>query len=107
MKHRKLRINPNSPKSLQRDYHRLRSCQKVADLRRVNVAHVHRALTKGIRPSNPNIARRLGFDKIADRFGDHRTRHMRAWNKLSPQQKHQIVFDWYHHAYANDERKQP
>ncbi len=95
-------ISSKCPRSLKRRYQRLKSAHRVAEELGVNVSHVYDALTQGKEPANREIAIKLGFNVM--RFGDHRTRHMRAWDRLSGQQKHKIIFDWFHHAY--DDKKE-
>lgn len=87
-----------APRALRRLFLELKSCHRVAEELHVNVAYVHRALAHAQKPTNPRIARRLGFDVPLPRAGDMRLRHNRWWKRLKPMQKDMLIEFMFHYG---------
>lgn len=101
-----IHLSSECPAKLKRLYRRWHSAHKIAAQLDVNVSYVHAALTQGICPANPQIAKQLGFDGKHLRLGDERQKHIRWFkHQLSPQQRNKLIFDWYHYREEKDEGK--
>lgn len=100
------RLSRKAPKPLRDEFRTVKNFQAIADRRGVNVRYVYELLVKGIIPSNPTIAQKLGveyYTRAKLRLGDARHRHIRWWNHLTPDQRNQLIFFLYH--YKEGERE--